>query len=289
MSVQLLFSQLLLGTINGAFYALLSLGLAIIFGLLNLINFAHGAQFMLGAFVAWMMLNYFGLGFWWALLVAPLVVGALAVVFERTLIRRLYNVDPLYGLMLTFGAALVVQGLLRKFYGVSGMPYDTPELLSGSIRVAGVFVPKYRVAVVFASLTVCVATWLAIEKTRLGAYLRAATENPSLVESFGINVPRLVTLTYGFGVGLAGLAGVLAAPIYSVSPAMGEPLIIVIFAVVVIGGLGSIHGALITGLALGLIEGFTKVVYPAASTTVIFGVMALVLIFRPAGLFGRQT
>lgn len=287
MSTQLVLGQLLLGAINGSFYALLSLGLAIIFGLLNLINFAHGAQFMLGAFVAWMLLAYFGIGFWWALLISPLVVAVLGIALERALIRRLYNVDPLYGLMLTFGAALVVQGLLRNYYGISGMPYAIPEPLSGSIRVSGIFVPKYRLAVVFASLAVCIGTWLVIEKTRLGSYLRAATENPPLVEAFGINVPRLITIVYGLGVGLAGLAGVLAAPIYSVSPAMGEQIIIVIFAVVVIGGLGSIQGALITGFALGLIEGLTKVVYPPASTTVIFFVMALVLLLRPAGLFGR--
>lgn len=287
MSIQLVLSQLLLGAINGSFYALLSLGLAIIFGLLNLINFAHGAQFMLGAFVAWMLLNYLGIGFWWALLVAPLIVGILGILFERALIRRLYNVDPLYGLMLTFGAALVVQGLLRNFYGISGMPYAIPDVFTGSIRAFGIFVPKYRLAVVFASLLVCIVTWLVIERTKLGAYLRAATENPALVESFGVNVPRLITIVYGLGVGLAGLAGVLAAPIYSVSPAMGEQIIIVIFAVVIIGGLGSIKGALITGFALGLIEGLTKLVYPPASTTVIFFVMALVLLVRPAGLFGR--
>lgn len=287
MSIQLVFSQLLLGMINGSFYALLSLGLAIIFGLLNLINFAHGAQFMLGAFFAWALLNYFGIGFWWALLLSPLIVALLGVLFERTLLRRLYNVDPLYGLMFTFGAALVVQGLLRNYYGISGMPYEIPEAFVGSIPIGDVFIPKYRFAVVFASLFVCLGTWMAVDKTRLGAYLRAATENPALVESFGINVPRLITVVYGLGVGLAGLAGVLGAPIYSVSPAMGEHVIIVIFAVVVIGGLGSLRGAIVTGFALGIIEGLTKVIYPPASTTVIFVLMAIVLLVRPAGLFGR--
>ncbi|MGA0564323.1 branched-chain amino acid ABC transporter permease [Ancylobacter sp. VNQ12] len=287
--VQALFGQLLLGLINGSFYALLSLGLAVIFGLLNIINFTHGAQYMLGAFVAWMLLNYLGIGYWWALLLAPLMVGASGVVIERLLISRLYKLDHIYGLLLTFGIALIMQGLLRNQYGASGMPYAIPPELAGGQRLSFMFLPNYRAWVIIASIIVCLGTWLLIERTRLGAYLRAATENPSLTQAFGINVPLLVTLTYGFGVGLAALAGVLAAPIYSVNPNMGADIIIVVFAVVVIGGMGSILGAIASGFALGLIEGLTKVFYPEASTTVIFVIMAIVLLVKPAGLFGRTA
>ena len=286
---QALFGQLLLGLINGSFYAILSLGLAIIFGLLNIINFTHGAQYMMGAFVAWMLLEYLGIGYWWALLVAPLVVGATGVLIERTLIARLYNLDHLYGLLLTFGLALIIQGLFRNQYGVSGLPYSIPPELQGGQNLGFMFMPNYRGWVVVASLVVCLATWFVIERTKLGAYLRAATENATLVGAFGINVPRLVTLTYGFGVGLAALAGVLAAPIYSVNPNMGADLIIVVFAVVVIGGMGSILGSVVTGFGLGLIEGLTKVFYPQGSATVIFIIMAIVLLIRPAGLFGRRA
>src|ERR1700712_1394596 len=286
---QALFGQLLLGLINGSFYALLSLGLAIIFGLLNIINFAHGAQYMMGAFVAWMLLNYAGLGYWWALILAPLVVGVFGVILERLLIARLYKLDHLYGLRLTFGLALIIQGLFRNQYGVSGLPYAIPAELSGGQRLPFMFLPNYRAWVVVASLTVCIATWLVIEKTKLGAYLRAATENPTLVQAFGVNVPLFLTLTYGFGVALAGFAGVLAAPIYSVNPNMGADIIIVVFAVVVIGGMGSIIGSVITGFALGLVEGLTKVFYPEASATVIFVIMVLVLLVKPAGLFGRTA
>lgn len=283
-----LFGQLLLGLINGAFYAILSLGLAIIFGLLNIINFAHGAFYMMGAFVAWMLLNYLGVGYWWALILAPLGVGLVGVLLERTLIARLYKLDHLYGLLLTFGLALVIEGLFRNAYGVSGLPYATPQSLAGGINLGFMFLPTYRGWVILASLAVCLGTWLVIEKTRLGAYLRAATENPSLVLSFGINVPIMVTLTYGFGVALAAFAGVLAAPVYSVNPIMGANLIIVVFAVVVIGGMGSILGAVVTGFMLGLIEGMTKVIYPEAASTVVFVIMALVLLLKPAGLFGRE-
>ncbi|MFC0220021.1 branched-chain amino acid transport system permease protein [Pseudochelatococcus lubricantis] len=286
---QVLFGQLLLGLINGSFYAILSLGLAVIFGLLNIINFTHGAQYMLGAFAAWMLLNYAGIGYWWALLLAPLIVGALAIVAERLLISRLYKLDHLYGLLLTFGLALVIQGLFRNYYGASGLPYAIPPLLSGGHNLGFMFLPNYRGWVVVASLTVCLTTWYMIEKTRLGSYLRAATENPVLTEAFGINVPRLVTLTYAFGVALAAFAGVLAAPIYSVNPNMGADIIIVVFAVVVIGGMGSILGSIITGFGLGLIEGLTKVFYPEISATVIFIIMAIVLLIKPAGLFGRAT
>lgn len=286
---QALFGQLLLGLINGSFYAILSLGLAIIFGLLNIINFAHGALYMMGAFVAWMLLTYFGLGYWWALGLAPLVVGAFGIVLERVLIARLYKLDHLYGLLLTFGLALIIQGLFRNQYGVSGVPYAIPAELSGGQRLPFMFLPNYRAWVVVASLTVCIATWLVIEKTKLGAYLRAATENPTLVQAFGVNVPLFLTLTYGFGVALAGFAGVLAAPIYSVNPNMGADIIIVVFAVVVIGGMGSIIGSVITGFALGLVEGLTKVFYPEASATVIFVIMVLVLLVKPAGLFGRTA
>jgi len=286
---QALFGQLLLGLINGSFYAILSLGLAIIFGLLNIINFAHGALYMMGAFVAWMLLTYFGLGYWWALGLAPLVVGVFGVILERVLIARLYKLDHLYGLLLTFGLALIIQGLFRNQYGVSGLPYAIPAELSGGQRLPFMFLPNYRAWVVVASLTVCIATWLVIEKTKLGAYLRAATENPTLVQAFGVNVPLFLTLTYGFGVALAGFAGVLAAPIYSVNPNMGADIIIVVFAVVVIGGMGSIIGSVITGFALGLVEGLTKVFYPEASSTVIFVIMVVVLLVKPAGLFGRTA
>jgi branched-chain amino acid transport system permease protein len=286
---QALFGQLLLGLINGSFYAILSLGLAVIFGLLNIINFTHGAQYMMGAFVAWMLLNYFGLGYWWALILAPIVVGATGVVIERALISRLYNLDHLYGLLLTFGLALIIQGVFRNYYGSSGLPYSMPSQLTGAQNLGFMVLPNYRGWVVVASLVVCLATWFTIEKTRLGAYLRAATENPTLTQAFGINVPRLVTLTYGFGVGLAAFAGVLAAPIYSVNPNMGADLIIVVFAVVVIGGMGSILGSIVTGFGLGLIEGLTKVFYPEASNTVIFIIMAIVLLVKPAGLFGRTA
>ncbi|TCT09383.1 amino acid/amide ABC transporter membrane protein 1 (HAAT family) [Tepidamorphus gemmatus] len=284
---QVLFGQLLLGLINGSFYAMLSLGLAIIFGLLNIVNFAHGAQYMLGAFVAWFLLTYLGLGYWWALLLAPVIVGAFGIVLERLLISRLYRLDHLYGLLLTFGLALILQGILRNQYGMSGLPYSVPQQLAGVRNLGFMFLPDYRAWVIVASLTVCLATWFAIEKTRIGAHLRAANENPTLVGAFGINVPRMITLTYGFGVGLAAFAGVLAAPIYSVNPNMGADLIIVVFAVVVIGGMGSILGSIVTGFGLGLIEVLTKVFYPQASSVVIFVIMALVLMVKPAGLFGR--
>jgi branched-chain amino acid transport system permease protein len=287
--VQALFGQLLLGLINGAFYAMLSLGLSVIFGLLNIINFAHGALYMMGAFVAYFFLTYAGLGYWWALLGAPIVVGLVGIVLERTMLHRLYTLDHLYGLLLTFGLALIIQGLFRNQYGSSGLPYGIPKQLTGGHNLGFMFLPNYRAWVVVFSLVICLATWYVIERTRLGAYLRAATENPSLVQAFGINVPRMITLTYGFGVGLAGLAGVLAAPMYQVSPLMGADLIIVVFAVVVIGGLGSIMGSIVTGYGLGVIEGFTKVFYPEASNTVIFVIMALVLLVRPAGLFGRSS
>ncbi|WP_240230532.1 branched-chain amino acid ABC transporter permease [Devosia lacusdianchii] len=284
---QALFGQLLLGLINGSFYALLSLGLAVIFGLLNIINFSHGAQYMMGAFVAWMLLTYGGINYWWALLIVPLVVGASGVVIERLMISRLYHLDHLYGLLLTFGLALIIQGLFRNQYGVSGLPYSIPTELAGGTNLGFMFLPNYRGWVIVASVVVCFATWFAIEKTRLGAYLRAATENPTLVGAFGINVPRMITLTYGFGVALAALAGVLAAPIYSVNPNMGADLIIVVFAVVVIGGMGSILGAILTGFGLGIVEGLTRVIYPEGSSVVIFVIMAIVLLVKPAGLFGR--
>ncbi len=286
---QALFGQLLLGLINGSFYALLSLGLAVIFGLLNIINFAHGAQYMMGAFVAWMLLEYFSVSYWWALLLVPIVVGAFGMVIERLMISRLYHLDHLYGLLLTFGLALIIQGLFRNQYGISGLPYQIPPQLAGGQNLGFMFLPNYRGWVIVASLAVCLATWFMIEKTRLGAYLRAATENPTLVGAFGINVPRLITLTYGFGVALAALAGVLAAPIYSVNPNMGADLIIVVFAVVVIGGMGSILGSILTGFGLGLIEGLTRVFYPEGSAVVIFVIMAIVLLVKPAGLFGRTA
>jgi branched-chain amino acid transport system permease protein len=284
-----LFGQLLLGLINGSFYAMLSLGLAVIFGLLNIINFTHGAQYMMGAFASWMLLNYAGIGYWPSLILAPLIVGATGIVIERLFISRLYNLDHLYGLLLTFGLALIIQGLFRNQYGVSGLPYGIPSQLTGGQNLGFMFMPNYRGWVVVASLIVCLATWFVIEKTRLGAYLRAATENPTLVQAFGINVPLMITLTYGAGVALAAFAGVLAAPIYSVNPNMGADLIIVVFAVVVIGGMGSILGSIITGFTLGLIEGLTKVFYPEASSTVIFVIMVLVLLVKPAGLFGRAA
>jgi branched-chain amino acid transport system permease protein len=286
---QALFGQLLLGLINGSFYAMLSLGLAVIFGLLNIINFAHGAQYMMGAFAAWMLGNYLGLGYWWALVLAPIIVGGIGIVIERTMLARLYHLDHLYGLLLTFGLALIIQGLFRNAYGVSGLPYTAPAQLAGGQNLGFMFLPNYRAWVVVASLLVCFGTWFLIEKTRLGSYLRAATENPTLVGAFGINVPRLITLTYGFGVGLAAFAGVLAAPIYSVNPNMGADLIIVVFAVVVIGGMGSIMGAILTGFGLGIIEGLTRVFYPEGSAVVIFVIMALVLLVKPQGLFGRSA
>ena len=285
---QALFGQLLIGLINGSFYALLSLGLAVIFGLLNIINFTHGAQYMLGAFVAWLGLNKLGMNYWLALLVTPVVVGATGVIIERTMLKQLYKLDHLYGLLLTFGLALIIQGLFRNEFGSSGMPYAVPEVFQGAFNTGFMFLPKYRAWVIVASLVVCLATWYVIERTKLGAYLRSATENPSLVQAFGINVPRMITLTYGFGVGLAALAGVMAAPIYQVNPTMGADLIIVVFAVVVIGGMGSIMGAILTGFGLGLIEGLTKVFYPEASATVIFVIMTIVLLIKPAGLFGTQ-
>jgi branched-chain amino acid transport system permease protein len=285
---QALFGQLLIGLINGSFYALLSLGLAVIFGLLNIINFTHGAQYMMGAFVAFILLNRFGIGYWWALAIAPVVVGATGMIIERTMLARLYKLDHLYGLLLTFGLALVIQGLFRNEFGAAGLPYQIPSQLQGAQNLGFMFLPNYRAWVIVASLVVCLGTWFVIERTKLGAYLRAATENPQLVQAFGINVPRMVTLTYGFGVALAAFAGVMAAPIYQVSPNMGADLIIVVFAVVVIGGMGSILGAIVTGFGLGVIEGLTKVFYPEASNTVIFIIMAIVLLFRPAGLFGTQ-
>ncbi|WP_439499554.1 branched-chain amino acid ABC transporter permease [Bosea sp. (in: a-proteobacteria)] len=286
---QALFGQVLLGLINGSFYAILSLGLAVIFGLLNIINFTHGAQYMMGAFVAWMCLNYLGLNYWVALLLAPLIVGVTGVIIERLLLKRIAHLDHLYGLLLTFGLALIIQGLFRNQYGSSGLPYQIPPQLTGGQNLGFMFLPNYRGWVVIASLAVCLATWFVIEKTRLGAYLRAATENPTLTQAFGINVPLLVTLTYGFGVALAAFAGVLAAPIYSVNPNMGADIIIVVFAVVVIGGMGSILGSIVTGFGLGLIEGLTKVFYPEAAATVIFIIMVLVLLVKPTGLFGRAA
>jgi branched-chain amino acid transport system permease protein len=285
---QALFGQLLIGLINGSFYALLSLGLAVIFGLLNIINFTHGAQYMLGAFCAYLLLNKLGIGYWWSLALAPLAVGALGMAIERTMLKQLYKLDHLYGLLLTFGLALIIQGVFRNQYGSSGQPFPIPPQLSGGHNLGFMFLPNYRAWVIVASLVVCFGTWFVIEKTRLGAYLRAATENPELVQAFGINVPRMITLTYGFGVALAAFAGVMAAPIYQVSPQMGSDLIIVVFAVVVIGGMGSIMGAIVTGFGLGIIEGLTKVFYPEASNTVIFIIMAVVLLIKPAGLFGSE-
>lgn len=286
--IQAFMGQLMLGLVNGSFYAMLSLGLAVIFGMLNIINFAHGALYMAGAMLAWMGLNYFGIGYWWSLLLAPLGVGLFGIVIERSMLRWLYKLDHLYGLLLTFGLALILEGLFRDLYGVSGLPYSIPEEFAGAYNLGFMFLPKYRAWVIAASLLVCFATWFVIEKTPLGAYLRAATENPRLTQAFGINVPLMVMLTYGFGVALAGFAGVLAAPAMQVSPLMGSNLIIVVFAVVVIGGMGSILGSIVTGLGLGVIEGLTKVFYPEASSTVVFIIMAIVLLVRPAGLFGRE-
>jgi len=286
---QALFGQLLLGLINGSFYALLSLGLAVIFGMLNIINFTHGAQYMMGAFAAFLLLRHVGIGYWPALVIVPIIVGVTGVVIELLFLKRIQKVDHLYGLILTFGLALIIEGLFRNYYGSSGQPYGVPESLQGGRNLGFMFLPNYRAWVIAFSLLVCLSTWFAIERTRLGSYLRAATENPTLVRAFGINVPRMVTLTYGFGVGLAGLAGVMAAPIYNVSPQMGSDIIIVVFAVVVIGGMGSIMGAIVTGFTLGIVEGLTKVFFPEASNTVIFMIMIIVLLIRPAGLFGRSA
>ena len=286
--IQAFLGQLLLGLVNGSFYAMLSLGLAVIFGLLGIVNFAHGALYMIGAYVAYVLLENFGLNYWFALVIAPLVVGALGVVIERTLLKHLYKIDPIYGLLLTFGLALIAEGVFRDQFGVSGQQYPVPELLQGATNLGFMVLPNYRAWVVFASLAVCLGTWFTIERTRLGAYLRAGTENPALVQAFGINVPVMVMLTYGAGAGLAALAGVLAAPIIQITPLMGSNLIIIVFAVVVIGGMGSILGSILTGLALGLIEGLTKVFYPEASSIVVFVIMAIVLMIRPAGLFGKE-
>ena len=286
--LQAMMGQLLLGLVNGSFYAMLSLGLAVIFGLLNVINFAHGALYMMGAFLAWMGMEYAGINYWWMLIVAPLIVGIVGIVIERTMLRWLYKLDHLYGLLLTFGITLMLEGIFRSVYGVSGQPYSVPEALSGATNLGFMILPNYRAWVVVASLVVCFATWFVIEKTKLGAYLRAGTENPKLVEAFGVNVPLMVTLTYGFGVALAAFAGVLAAPVIQVSPLMGSNLIITVFAVVVIGGMGSILGSILTGLGLGVIEGLTRVFYPELSATVVFIIMAIVLMIRPTGLFGKE-
>ncbi len=287
--MQALYGQLLVGLINGSFYALLSLGLAIIFGLVNVVNFAHGALYMTGAFVAWLLLSKLGIGYWPALLLSPLVVGLLGMVVERTMLRRLYQLDNLYGLLLTFGLTLIVEGLFHHAYGNSGNSYPVPEALRGGADLGFMYLPRYRAWVVLVSLAVCFGSWFVIERTKLGAYLRAGTENPRLLQAFGVNVPLMMTLTFGFGVALAGFAGVMAAPIYQVSPSMGSSLIIVVFAVVVVGGMGSIFGSIVTGLGLGLVEGLTKYFYPPAAATVVFAIMAVVLLFRPAGLFGRET
>ena len=284
-----LFGQLLIGLINGSFYALLSLGLAVIFGMLNIINFTHGAQYMMGAFTAYLILKYLGLGYWPALIIAPIIVGFTGIIVERLFLQRLYKLDHLYGLLLTFGLALIFEGVARNYFGSAGLPYTVPESLRGGQNLGFMFLPNYRAWVIAASLVICIGTWFVIERTRLGAYLRAATENPTLVRAFGINVPRMITLTYGFGVSLAAFAGVMAAPIYNVSPQMGSELIIVVFAVVVIGGMGSILGAIVTGFGLGVVEGLTKVFFPEASNTVVFVIMAIVLLVRPAGLFGRRA
>ncbi|KAB2904226.1 MAG: branched-chain amino acid ABC transporter permease [Burkholderiaceae bacterium] len=287
-SMPAMMSQLLLGLVNGSFYAILSLGLAVIFGLLNVINFAHGALFMMGALITWMAMNYLGINYWLMLVLAPLVVGIFGVLIERLLLRWIYKLDHLYGLLLTLGLTLLIEGVFRSIYGVSGLGYDTPELLEGATSLGFMIMPNYRAWVVVASIVVCITTWYVIEKTKLGAYLRAGTENPRLVEAFGVNVPVMITLTYAFGAGLAAFAGVLAAPVYQVTPLMGQNLIIVVFAVVVIGGMGSIMGSILTGLGLGIIEGFTKVFYPEASSTVVFVIMVIVLLIRPAGLFGKE-
>ena len=288
-SSQALFGQLLLGLINGAFYALLSLGLAVIFGMLNIVNFAHGALYMMGAFGAYFLLNWFGVGYWPALIIAPALVGLFGMFIERTMLQRLAGLDHLYGLLLTFGVALIIQGFFQYQFGSSGLPYEIPESLKGGWNLGFMYLPNYRAWVVGFSIVVGLSTWYVIEKTKLGAYLRAATENPTIVRAFGVNVPLMITLTYGFGVALAALAGVLAAPITQVRPSMGADLIIVVFAVVVIGGMGSIMGSIVTGYLLGLVEGFTKVFYPEASNTVVFVIMAIVLLIKPAGLFGRTT
>ncbi|WP_233235524.1 branched-chain amino acid ABC transporter permease [Bordetella sp. LUAb4] len=286
--LQALLGQLLLGLVNGSFYAMLSLGLAVIFGLLNVINFAHGALYMMGAFAAWAGMNYLGLSYWVMLILGPIVVGIFGIIIERLLLRHLYRLDHLYGLLLTFGLTLLIEGLFRSVYGVSGQPYPPPDALRGATNLGFMILPNYRAWVVVASLVVCLGTWFVIERTRLGALLRAGTENPRLVEAFGVNVPRMIMLTYGFGVGLAGFAGVLAAPVLQISPLMGSNLIIVVFAVVVIGGMGSILGSILTGLGLGVVEGLTKVFWPEASSTVVFIIMAIVLLLRPAGLFGKE-
>ncbi|MCB1911198.1 MAG: branched-chain amino acid ABC transporter permease [Rhodocyclaceae bacterium] len=283
----LLGSQLLIGLINGSFYAILSLGLAIIFGLLNIINFAHGAQYMMGAFIAWLALTKFGINYWVALIATPIIVGAFGVLLERTMLRKLYKLDHLYGLLLTFGIALIIEGIFRDQFGISGQSYDVPELLSGGVNLGFMFLPIYRGWIIVAALTVCFGTWFMIERTKLGAYLRAGTENSQMVQALGINVPLLITFTYGYGVALAAFAGVLAAPVFQVNPLMGSHLIIVVFAVVVIGGMGSIMGSIVTGLGLGLIEGLTKVFYPEASSVIVFVIMVIVLLVRPAGLFGK--
>jgi branched-chain amino acid transport system permease protein len=286
--VQALFGQLLIGLINGSFYALLSLGLAIIFGLLNIVNFAHGALYMVGAFAAWIALDSLGIGYWPAMVLVPMAVGLLGVVIERTMLRRLYQLDNLYGLLLTFGLTLILEGGFHHRYGNSGNSYPVPEALQGGANLGFMFLPRYRAWVVLVSLAVCLASWWIIERTKLGSYLRAGTENPRLLQAFGVNVPLMFTLTYGFGVALAGFAGVMAAPVYQVTPLMGSHLIIVVFAVVVIGGMGSILGSIVTGVGLGLVEGLTKYLYPPAASTVVFAIMALVLLVRPAGLFGRE-
>ncbi|MES2585189.1 MAG: branched-chain amino acid ABC transporter permease [Pseudomonadota bacterium] len=286
---QAFLGQLLLGLVNGAFYAMLSLGLAVIFGLLGVVNFAHGALYMLGAFAAWFLLEKLGINYWFALVLAPLSVGVLGVIVERLFLKRLYKLDPLYGLLLTFGLSLIIEGVFRELFGASGQSYPVPELLQGATNLGFMILPNYRAWVVFASLVVCIGTWYLIERTRLGAYLRAGTENAALVQAFGINVPLMVMLTYGAGAALAGLAGVLAAPIIQVSPLMGSNLIIVVFAVVVIGGMGSIMGSILTGLGLGVVEGLTRVFYPEASSIVVFVIMVIVLMFRPAGLFGKEA
>jgi branched-chain amino acid transport system permease protein len=286
--LQAFLGQLMLGLVNGSFYAILSLGLAVIFGLLGIVNFAHGALYMIGAYVAYLLAEHLGIGFWWALLVAPLVVGAVGMVIERMLLKHLYNIDPIYGLLLTFGLSLIAEGIFRDQFGVSGQQYAVPDALQGATNLGFMILPNYRGFVIFASLAICLATWFLIERTRLGSYLRAGTENPKLVQAFGVNVPLMVMLTYGAGAGLAAMAGVLAAPVIQITPLMGSNLIIVVFAVVVIGGMGSILGSIVTGLALGLIEGLTKVFYPEASNIVVFVIMAIVLMIRPAGLFGKE-
>ena len=286
--IQAFMGQLMLGLVNGSFYAMLSLGLAVIFGLLGIVNFAHGALYMIGAYVAFVALDKFGINYWFALMLAPLVVGALGVLVERTLLKHLYKIDPIYGLLLTFGLALIAEGVFRDQFGVSGQQYPVPELLQGATNLGFMVLPNYRAWVIVASLVICLGTWFTIERTRLGAYLRAGTENPALVQAFGINVPVMVMVTYGAGAGLAALAGVLAAPIIQITPLMGSNLIIIVFAVVVIGGMGSILGSILTGLALGQIEGLTKVFYPEASSIVVFVIMAIVLMIRPAGLFGKE-